>query len=86
MTEGHTPESPLDPPEAGGGSQITLADEAVRAKLKEMPLVTINSILVLLLEKMLPASDEAEGWTPIGWRTFLPDGSMLTVEPRGRPR
>ena len=46
----------------------------------------LKSVLFLLLERMLPASDEDEMLTPILWRAFLPDGSMLTVGGAHKPQ
>ena len=67
--------------------QFSLDEEAVRAQLAGMPPAMIKGrSLFLLLERMLPAGDEAEGLKPILWRGFLPNGLMLTVGRAHRPR
>ena len=74
----HAPDGRLDH-EGDAADQLSLDEEAVRAKLAEMSPAMIKSVLFLLLERMLPANDEDEGLKPILWRVFLPNGSMLTV-------
>ena len=72
--------------EGDAADHLSLEEEAVRAQLAEMPPAMIKSVLFLLLERMLPASDEAEGLKPILWRVFSPNGSMLTVGRAHKPR
>ena len=74
----HAPDGRLGH-EGDAADQLSLDEEAVRAQLAEMPRWMIESVLFLLLGRMLPAGDEAEVLTPVAWRAFLPDGSMLTV-------
>ena len=81
----HAPDGRLGH-EGDAGDQLSLDEEAVRAQLAEMPRWMLKSVLFLLLEKMLPASDEDEGLKPILWRVFLPNGLMLTVGRAHKPR
>ena len=81
----HAPDGRLDH-EGDAADQLSLDEEAVRGQLAEMPRWMLKSVLFLLLERMLPASDEDEMLTPILWRAFLPDGSMLTVGGAHKPQ
>ena len=80
-SEDHTPGDLLDQREGGGVDRFTLAEEAVRAQLAEMPRWMINSVLFLLLEKMRPAGHEAEVLTPVVWRALL--GGRFDAHRRG---
>ena len=82
----HAPDGRLGHESGDAADQFSLDEEAVRAQLAGMPPAMIKSVLFLLLERMLPANDEAEGLQPILWRGFLPNGLMLTVGRAHRPR
>lgn len=80
----HAPDGRLGHESGDAADQFSLDEEAVRAQLAEMSRWMLKSVLFLLLERMLPASDEM--LTPILWRAFLPDGSMLTVGAAHKPQ